>query len=202
MTAKSVANKVSHAPVRPGAFVFCERVSGAVRFRVDATPGGTLPIQQAASLLAIHCLVRGHRPCDYTVLVVPRASLLGSVSRRAQRLLQAGQAIGSELPLSRRERDVLECILRNLSNKEIAVQLNISERTVKYHVSALLGKFKVTDRIGLMRDAAVGGLIPAAVPPDTLFGFAMPPDKKPKAAEGAVGEKLQVLSMPRAQRAV
>jgi DNA-binding CsgD family transcriptional regulator len=181
-TAKPVSSKVNRAPVRPGAFAFCERVSGAVRFRVDAAPGGALPVQQAASLLAIHCLVRGQRPCDYTVLIVPRGSMLASVSRRAQRLLQAGQAIGSELPLSRRKREVLECVLRNLSNKEIAARLNLSEHTVKFHVSALLGKFKVQDRIGLMREAAVG-LIPAAVPSDNLFGFPMPPDRKIRPVE-------------------
>jgi len=102
--------------LQPGAFVFCERASGAARFEVEAAPEGTLPIERAASLLAMHCLVRGQTPSDYTVLVVPRASLLDSVGRRAQELLDAGRAIGSEVRLSPREREVLECVLRNLSN--------------------------------------------------------------------------------------
>ncbi len=42
--------------------------------------------------------------------------------------------------LSRRERDVLTSILNGLTNKEIASELNISERTVKFHVSHLLQK--------------------------------------------------------------
>lgn len=52
--------------------------------------------------------------------------------------------------LSRRERDVLEWLLQNLSNKEIADRLNISERTVKFHVSNVLAKFSVQRRADLI----------------------------------------------------
>jgi two-component system nitrate/nitrite response regulator NarL len=52
--------------------------------------------------------------------------------------------------LSRREQDVLESLLQNLSNKEIAGRLNISERTVKFHVSNLLAKFSVQRRADLI----------------------------------------------------
>jgi DNA-binding CsgD family transcriptional regulator len=40
--------------------------------------------------------------------------------------------------LSRREQEVLNSLLENLANKEIGNKLNISERTVKFHVSNLL----------------------------------------------------------------
>lgn len=52
--------------------------------------------------------------------------------------------------LSRRERDVLDALLENLSNKEIATKLNISERTVKFHVSNVLAKFGVRRRADLI----------------------------------------------------
>lgn len=52
--------------------------------------------------------------------------------------------------LSAREREVLECLLQNLSNKNIAKKLKISERTVKFHVSNLLTKFDVKRRAGLI----------------------------------------------------
>lgn len=52
--------------------------------------------------------------------------------------------------LSRREREVLQAVLENLSNKEIAGQLNISERTAKFHVSNLLAKFGVQRRADLI----------------------------------------------------
>jgi two-component system response regulator DegU len=49
-------------------------------------------------------------------------------------------------PLSGREMEVLEYVVRGLSNKEIAVKLGISHQTVKNHVTAVLRKFGVEDR--------------------------------------------------------
>jgi DNA-binding NarL/FixJ family response regulator len=49
-------------------------------------------------------------------------------------------------PLSRREMEVLVCLARGLSNKEIAVTLGISHQTVKNHVTAILDKLGVEDR--------------------------------------------------------
>jgi DNA-binding NarL/FixJ family response regulator len=52
--------------------------------------------------------------------------------------------------LSRREKEVLEALLENLSNKEIAVKLHMSERTAKFHVSNLLAKYGVRRRADLI----------------------------------------------------
>lgn len=48
--------------------------------------------------------------------------------------------------LSSREMEVLECVTRGLSNKEIAMALDISHQTVKNHVTAILRKLNVEDR--------------------------------------------------------
>lgn len=156
-------------------FVLCERASGAVRFRVDAEQDGSMPVEKIAGLLAVHCLVRGQAPEDYELLVVPRESLLDAVSERAQELLAAGRALGAGVKVSRREQEVLDCILQGFSNKEIASRLNVAERTVKFHVSSLLAKFGVTDRVALSREASLGRLPQFSalgqVAPETLFGF-------------------------------
>jgi len=49
-------------------------------------------------------------------------------------------------PLSDREMEVLSCVVRGMSNKEIASLLGISHQTVKNHVTAILRKFGVEDR--------------------------------------------------------
>jgi DNA-binding NarL/FixJ family response regulator len=49
-------------------------------------------------------------------------------------------------PLSDREMEVLGCVVRGMSNKEIAIMLGISHQTVKNHVTSILRKFGVEDR--------------------------------------------------------
>ena len=62
--------------------------------------------------------------------------------------------------LSPREQEVWSLVSQGQSNKEIANQLRITERTVKFHVTQLLSKFQLTNRRELMlrfraRDAEV-----------------------------------------------
>jgi two-component system NarL family response regulator len=56
----------------------------------------------------------------------------------------AGRPPHSEL--SSREMQVLELIVKGLSNKEIGESLSISEATVKWHVNMILSRLNVTDR--------------------------------------------------------
>ncbi len=80
---------------------------------------------------------------------VPRQLLSGFVDS-----VLAGQGrrlkADSVANLSRREQEVLDSLLENLANKEIASKLNIAERTVKFHVSNLLSKFGVRRRADLI----------------------------------------------------
>jgi DNA-binding NarL/FixJ family response regulator len=48
--------------------------------------------------------------------------------------------------LTRRERDVLACIARGLSNRAIATELGMAERTARTHVSNILAKLGLTSR--------------------------------------------------------
>jgi DNA-binding CsgD family transcriptional regulator len=161
--------------VPPESYILYERSSGAVRFRVEADSDGGLPVEKIASMLAVHCLVRGQSPEDYEVMVVARDFLLHAVTERANQLLAVGRSLGAGVKVSRREQDVLRGIVQSLSNKAIATRLNVSERTVKFHVSSLLAKFGVADRVALSREAAqgrmpAGGLLGEASH-HNLFGY-------------------------------
>jgi len=123
---------------------------------VEANSDGSLPVEKVAGLLAVHCLVRGQAPEDFELMVSTREALLPLVAERAQQLLAAGRAMGVGVKVSRREQEVLDGVLQSLANKEIAAKLNVSERTVKFHVSSLLAKFGVTDRVALSREASLG----------------------------------------------
>ena len=62
-------------------------------------------------------------------------------------------------PLTPREDEVLELLAQGLQNKEIAQRLVISERTVKFHVSAILGKLEAGNRTEAVAIAVQRGLI-------------------------------------------
>jgi DNA-binding NarL/FixJ family response regulator len=80
---------------------------------------------------------------------VPRA-LLSSFVDSVLRAGRKGRSAGWSARLSPREIQVLDLLLENLSNKEIAVKLEIAERTVKFHVSNVLTKFAVQRRADLI----------------------------------------------------
>jgi DNA-binding NarL/FixJ family response regulator len=57
---------------------------------------------------------------------------------------------GSDLGLSRREQQMVGLLRERLTNKEIAVRLNLSEQTVKNHVHRILRKVGVPDRLSVV----------------------------------------------------
>jgi two-component system, NarL family, response regulator YdfI len=62
-------------------------------------------------------------------------------------------------PLTRREREVLQMLASGVGNKEIAAQLDISEHTVKFHVTSILGKLGAASRTEAVSLAIRLGLI-------------------------------------------
>jgi DNA-binding NarL/FixJ family response regulator len=89
-------------------------------------------------------------------------SLLGPlvVSRLLERISSSTSNDAPHLePLTTREREVLGQLARGQTNKEIAGQLFVTERTVKFHVSAILRKLGATNRTEAVSIAAQEGLI-------------------------------------------
>jgi DNA-binding CsgD family transcriptional regulator len=150
-------------------YYFYEKSTGATHFHVEAGPDGNFPVDQAAGLLAMHCMVRGQSPKDYMVMVRAENDLLEGLTEKAEKLLQAGHSVGSPVKLTRREEEVLGGVMKSLANKEIASTLNLSERTVKFHVSSLLAKFRVRGRMELVREASRNtiGAMPMPMPTAT-----------------------------------
>ena len=70
-------------------------------------------------------------------------SYLGASSEPHPRPLEPGVQVQA---LSSREMQVLSCVTKGMSNKEIARNLGISQQTVKNHVTSILRKLGVEDR--------------------------------------------------------
>jgi DNA-binding CsgD family transcriptional regulator len=179
-------------------YLFYEKTTGTAHFHVEAGSEGELPVDHAAGLLAMHCMVRGHSPCDYLVMVPAVTQNLLELTDKAQKLLEAGQSVKTNLKLTRREKEVLDGVLRSLANKEIASELNLSERTVKFHVSSLLAKFKVHSRMELMREASQRAIrpLPATLSPssNTIHSLTASPEMPAKIMNS---RKVLPLARPR-----
>lgn len=89
---------------------------------------------------------------------------------QALRLIHAGGTLLPSQALTRlmapgreqltpREQEVLGCVALGEANRDIAERLGVSERTIKFHVSAILGKLGAVNRTEAVRLAAEQGLI-------------------------------------------
>jgi len=137
-----------------GPFVFCEKATGVAQFRAESNDDPNSTVERIAGLLAMQCLVRGHDPEDFVVLVPAEGNIVGRFLSRAKELLEEGRAVSRPASLSPRQSEILLSVIRNRANKEIASKLNITVRTVKFHISSLLNKFGVENRAELARRAA------------------------------------------------
>ncbi|MEZ4736685.1 MAG: response regulator transcription factor [Caldilineaceae bacterium] len=72
--------------------------------------------------------------------------------------------------LTRRELDVVQTLMQGCSNKEIARQLVISERTVQTHLSNIFAKMQVTSRTEVVLAAINNGWLPGAIETGIVAG--------------------------------
>ena len=63
------------------------------------------------------------------------------------------------MALTPKERRVLELLARNLSNKEIAMAMQIGEETIKWHLKNVFGKLAAGSRKQVVRRAHLLGLL-------------------------------------------
>jgi DNA-binding NarL/FixJ family response regulator len=72
--------------------------------------------------------------------------------------------------LSTREAEVFRLVARGMSNREISAELVLSETTVKTHVTRILGKLELRDRVQVVVLAYEGGVVVPGQPPQSAPG--------------------------------
>jgi DNA-binding NarL/FixJ family response regulator len=112
---------------------------------------GMLPLDSSAAELQAALVAVAH---GLVALPLPLAEQL--LDRRGP---VAAPARDQPDPLTAREREVLQLVSQGLSNKLIARELQVSEHTVKFHVSAIFAKLGAASRTDAISRGARQGLI-------------------------------------------
>jgi DNA-binding NarL/FixJ family response regulator len=113
--------------------------------RAGASAYCTKDIEPEQLIDVITRVARGEYLINEMVLSRPFvASRVLDQFRELSRLDRTSSGVFS--PLTPREIEILDCVARGYSNKEIAQALNISDQTVKNHITSILRKLAVNDR--------------------------------------------------------
>ena len=99
------------------------------------------PATLATGAVAAHGLSASPAP------VSPATGATAAAASPEPAVLDAPDCVVPSAPLSPREEDVLQQIMRGASNKEIARTLDIAETTVKIHVQHILRKLSLSSRV-------------------------------------------------------
>jgi DNA-binding NarL/FixJ family response regulator len=123
--------------------------------RVGAAAFLTKDLDPQKIIESAHAVLRGENLLHQAVLTNSNLArrVLGEF-----RSLSEGQPVGQpEVVLSPRELEVLDCLVMGHSNKEIGDALFITEQTVKNHMTSVLRKLQVDDRVAALRYAVAKG---------------------------------------------
>lgn len=116
--------------------------------------------EELVSIIGRACL--GEYPINDSL--VTRPAVAEHVLRQFRDIVSAGKVMETvTAPLTYRETQILHYIAQGNSNKQIARILEISEQTIKNHVSSILRKLNANDRAHAVALAMRNGWIPALV---------------------------------------
>ena len=117
----------------------------------SATPTSPASPASAASAATTATLATGavaaHGLSASAAPVSPATGATAAAASPEPAVLDAPDCVVPSAPLSPREEDVLQQIMRGASNKEIARTLDIAETTVKIHVQHILRKLSLSSRV-------------------------------------------------------
>jgi len=89
-----------------------------------------------------------------------RPKVAAHILNQFQELYQQQEVENLISPLTTRETEIVEYMSRGFANKQIAAKLNISEQTIKNHVTSILTKLDANARTEAVVKAIKRGLIP------------------------------------------
>jgi DNA-binding NarL/FixJ family response regulator len=102
--------------------------------------------------IGVHAFVLKEEPFKMLINAVQQ-TFLGNILLSDRKILKQNNLLSST------EIEILKLISQEKKNHEIAKQLNMSKRTVEYHITSIFQKLDVDSRVGAIMKAAHKGLI-------------------------------------------
>ena len=135
-----------------------EQLFGAIKAQASAYLGKDVDATELSQTIT-RC-ARGEHPINENLAARPKV---------AERILKQFHELSAEKeaatfisPLTRRETEILDYMAQGYLNKQIAVELSISEQTVKNHITSILRKLNANARTHAVVIAIRKGLISIA----------------------------------------
>ena len=136
--------------------VFQDRFTPPVRVEVRALSRATTPGIQAAWVWSDNAAPRR----IHTALRAIADGLFVVDDELSEKIVpQARARVELFEPLTEREQQVAQLLVRGLTNKEIAVRLGVTQHTVKFHLNGILRKLGVSTRTEAVVQAARLGVV-------------------------------------------
>ncbi|KPN62849.1 two component transcriptional regulator, LuxR family [Aliiroseovarius crassostreae] len=130
-----------------------------IRVALEAGADGFIPKSADPQVLihAVSLILEGE-------IFLPRSYLQGGMTAETPVPLDVSER--PEQSLTPRQRDVFELMCKGLANKEIARLLDLSESTIKSHVSAIFKQIGTTSRLKTVANFRQEGAVPPSVSED------------------------------------
>ncbi|MBI3656369.1 MAG: response regulator transcription factor [Acidobacteria bacterium] len=117
--------------------------------------GGDGYMASSASSQHLLCAIKD---CERGIIWAPRRVLSEMVRRLGPSRPPSLSSRALQKMITAREADVVDLLIRGLTNKDIAGALGVQEITIKVHISSLLRKLKFKNRCALVSSIVAGRL--------------------------------------------
>jgi len=156
----TLARKIKQRLPNIGVVIFTSKTDDAQLFqalKAQAVAYVSKEIRAEELITIIRRVSRGEHPINDSLTNRPKVA--EQVLHQFQELSWRSEAEGFISPLTPRETEILNYIAKGYLNKQIAAELNISEQTIKNHVTSILRKLNANARTEAVVVAIRQGLI-------------------------------------------
>ena len=157
----SLANRIKQATPSTAVILLASSINDkqlfeAIRSRASAYLSKDISSEELIN--AVRSVANGEHPINDSLNSRPKVA--AHILNQFQELYQQQEVKSLISPLTSRETEVVEYMAQGYANKQIAAKLEISEQTIKNHVTSILAKLDANARTEAVVKAMKRGLIP------------------------------------------